>query len=153
LIGKKTFVFSGYQNGSSAMVNDMTTSPARSGRRPCVFHTDTSGQVESFSVAATGALTSVSVITVGFNDSPGSILASADGKEVYVAAGFAPPNPSLLDVFTASTNCSLTLASSLEAPQKSYASLALVGSSQLMAIDYANSTIDMDQITKGIDVL
>jgi|GEM_PF-493741 polyvinyl alcohol dehydrogenase (cytochrome) len=137
----------GLQGVAAFGANQIATSTVNG---PCVFHTDaTSGLVESFAVnSSTGALTEVSIITVGDGSTyfPGDIHVSADGKYLYLAAW---GTPSYLDVLTIGSGCSLTLASSLAVPNKLYFSIALVSSSQLMAIDNQNGRIDIYSISGG----
>jgi hypothetical protein len=136
----------GFQN-SIYGANSLATSLANG---PCVFHTDGgSGQVESFSVAANGSLSLVSTITVGtLLGTADDIHVSADGRYVYVAL-WNSLGPSYLDVFTVGSGCSLTLASTTQRANAVYYSIALISSTQLMAIDFLNSRIDIYQITNG----
>jgi hypothetical protein len=103
--------------------------------------------VESFTVAATGALTEVSLLFLGTGSSfPADIHASADGRYLYVAV-WGPP--SFLDVLTVGRGCHLHLASSLEQAQARYYSITLLGTTGLLAVDNANSKLDLYRITNG----
>jgi hypothetical protein len=144
----------GQQNPSYIGSNYIATSPGSSSRQPCVFHIDgRSKQVESFAVAPTGALTEVSsvildsVLEASLND----VQVSADGNYVYVteASVISPTPPSYLHVLTVGSSCSLTLVSSIEAPNRIYISIAPISSTQLMGTDMWNNSIAIYQITHG----
>lgn len=141
--------FSTGGSGGQYAINQIATTPANASNPPCVFHNDSiSGQVESFTVdPATGVLTEVSIITVG--SSPNEIRASADGRYVYVTVMGVEGPPSFLDVLAVNSGCSLTLVNSMVDMYANYESIALLGSSQLVAADTANTRIDIYQITNG----
>jgi hypothetical protein len=141
--------------------NQIATFSGSSGKQFCVFHTDTGsifgqGTVESFTVNhSTGALTKVTIMRAGQmgNYYPGDIHVSTDGNYVYVAISNALEElSSFLDVFTVGSDCSLSLASSLYSATANYVSIALLGATQLMAVDNWNGAIDIYQITNGIQL-
>jgi len=138
---------------SSAFVNDIATALNSPGGRRCVFHTDASGQVESFTVAANGALREINSISIadGVNAFAGDVHVSADGTVVYAAAWakYGSPSPSVLATFTVGPVCSIRLAQNLAVSNTTYFSTALIAASTLMAVDSQNARIDIYSITDG----
>lgn len=119
---------------------------------PCVFHTDASGQVESFKVAADGALTQVSSVTVADGSSTygGDTHVSADGKFLYVAAWGS--HLSTINVLTVGSSCALTLASTLTANGAGYFSIALLDGVGLEAVDSIGNFINIYHISHGTNL-
>jgi len=136
----------GTQNQTGYGFNTIATSIANG---PCVFHADTSGQVESFTVATNGALTKVSSVTVGNGSTiwPSDVHVSADGKFLYVVDAFGF-SMSTLSALTVGGGCALTLASTVTANGATYEATALIGSKGLDAVNI-NGTIDIYSITNG----
>jgi len=140
----------GKQEASFYGANDIATSVANG---PCVYHTDSSGQLDSFQVAADGTLTLVSAIKVANNSDSyaGDVHVSADGKYVYVAD---PPvldiGSSLIVSLTVGSGCVLTLAGHVASGiQETYSAIALLDTKGLVAVDNMHSVIDVYQITNG----
>jgi hypothetical protein len=117
---------------------------------PCLFHTDLSGQVESFTInASTGALTQVTSFLIGGSRTslwPGDIHISANGLYAYVAL-WGPP--SYIVAFTIGSGCTLNYASNTKNANAAFLSLTLVGNNGLMAVDAQNSQLDIYGITNG----
>jgi len=140
------FPTNGFQNPVHA-ANSLAASAANG---PCLFHTDGgTGQVESFAIAADGALTLASSVDLNvLLGDVDDVHVSADGKYVYVAQ-WNLLGPSYLDVLTVGSSCALTLASSVKRDSVLYYSIALVNSSSLMATDSLLGHIDIYRITNG----
>jgi hypothetical protein len=126
--------------GSSSVIaafgsNYIATSKANG---PCVFHSDTSGQVESFTVSTNGSLTLASSVTVadGVSYYAGDIRISADGKTLYeanIGTGFVG---SQLNALSVGSGCKLTLTASATESSPLYFSIQAVAPGVIEAVDY-----------------
>jgi len=116
----------------------------------CLFHTDFTGRFESFTInSSTGALTEVSMVALGgasLQQVAGDIQVASSGLYVYVSL-WGPP--SYINVLTVSSGCSVKLANTLDVPQSSYVSIALIDNNSLLAVDKQNGRIDVYSITNG----
>jgi len=106
---------------------------------PCVFHSDTAGQVESFTVAANGTLTLASSITVadGVNYYAGDLRVSADGRSLYeanISANFA--HGSQLNLLAIGKGCALKPLATATVSYPLYFSVAVASPTEVAAADY-----------------
>jgi hypothetical protein len=132
--------------------NQIATSVANG---PCVFSTDSNtsggsgpGQVVSWSVASTGALTKVSAITIPPAGS--DVKVSPDGKYLYAVSW---NTPAAISTMTIGSGCTLTLAQTYTATTARYYAITLVADKGLVAPDYNNDQIDVYSITNGTQLM